>query len=503
MMNIAMILQMAAEALGERPAISVGRQQLTYRQLYCAACNAAQQFREVQCDSVALLDEGGLVAPVALFGAAIAGKPYVPLNYRLSESEIEALLTRVAPVFLLAGETRAQRLGKVPGVISQSCQSFIGSVTESSDTGEPDGEDSSDIAVQLFTSGTTGQPKAALLRHHHLLAYILGTVDFAAAQPEEAVLVSVPPYHIAGISTLLSSTYAGRRIVLLPSFDPQGWLDLAERERVSNAFVVPTMLARIVELLQGRGVRRAELPGLRALAYGGGKMPLSVIEAALELFPNVDFTNAYGLTETSSTITLLGPEDHRKAQSSEDPAQRRRLTSVGRPLPGIELEIRDSAGRVLGPGQVGEIHVRGEQVAGEYAEKGSLLDDAGWFPTRDAGFLDAQGYLFLEGRADDVIVRGGENISPGEIEHILEEHEAVADAAAVGVPSEQWGEAVAAAVVLRPGHQVDAAELQSRVRERLRSSRVPERIVFVEALPYNEMGKLLRRRVREQLATQG
>jgi acyl-CoA synthetase (AMP-forming)/AMP-acid ligase II len=326
----------------------------------------------------------------------------------------------------------------------------------------------------------------------------LGTVEFGAAPEEDAALVSVPPYHVAGIAALLSSIYAQRRILLLPAFDPAAWLDLAAAEKASNAFVVPTMLARIIEAMDRDHDR--DLPSLRAIAYGGGKMPLELIRRALDRFPAAGFTNAYGLTETSSTIALLGPEEHRSAHGAEDPRLRARLASVGKPLPTVEIEIRDEDGRPLPPGERGEIYVRGEQVSGEYRER-SALDASGWFPTRDAGWIDEDGYLFLSGRADDVIVRGGENISPGEIEDVLLTHPALADAAAVAIPSLEWGEAVGVAVTVREGRgRPDPGELEALIRARLRSSRVPERILFVDALPYNEMGKLLRREVKKLFA---
>ena len=216
------------------------------------------------------------------------------------------------------------------------------------------------------------------------------------------------------------------------------------------------------------------------------------------MFPETDFTNAYGLTETSSTITVLGPDEHRLAAASNDESVRRRLVSVGVPLPGIELEIRDDEGALQPTGERGEIYVRGEQVSGEYEGRGSVVDSDGWFPTRDAGFVDGEGFLFIDGRADDVIVRGGENMSPGEIEDVLLEHPAVSDAAVVGIPSEEWGEAVVAALVISDA--VTTAELQAWVKERMRSSRVPERLEFWDELPYNETGKLLRRVVKERLA---
>ena len=267
----------------------------------------------------------------------------------------------------------------------------------------------------------------------------------------------------------------------MPSFTAESWIETARREKVSHAMVVPTMLARIVDVLEGE--TDAGLPELRALAYGGGKMPQSVIERAMKLFPETSFTNAYGLTETSSTISLLGPDDHRAAMASDDESVRRRIVSVGQPLPTIEVSIRDAETEDEIPaGQRGLIFVRGEQVSGEYRGKGSLLDAQGWFNTRDGGYLDDGGYLFLEGRMDDVIVRGGENMSPGEIEDVLLTHAALVDACVIGVPDEQWGEAVAAAVVLRSGMTPSVSELQQWVKDRLRSSRTPERIEFWEEL---------------------
>jgi acyl-CoA synthetase (AMP-forming)/AMP-acid ligase II len=257
------------------------------------------------------------------------------------------------------------------------------------------------------------------------------------------------------------------------------------------------MLTRIVDVLVRDGLT---LPHLRAVSYGGGKMPQPVIERAMQLMPETAFTNAYGLTETSSTITVLGPEDHRAAAASGNEAVRRRLVSVGRALPSIELEVRDEDGRACAVGQSGEIHVRGEQVSGEYLGLASRMTTDGWFPTRDAGALDADGYLFLEGRIDDVIVRGGENLSPGEIEEVLLVHPAVADCAVVGVADEQWGEAVAAVIVLHVGRAASADELRDWVKARLRSSRAPSHVEFRPELPYNETGKLLRRKLRDELA---
>jgi acyl-CoA synthetase (AMP-forming)/AMP-acid ligase II len=493
-MNISLILQMAADAEPERIGLVCDGRRWSYRSLWQAAHGAAQSILKSGASHVALLDENSEAAAIALFGAAIAGVPYVPLNYRLADADLAALLKRIAPAYVTGDVERVTRLNPDAGHTVFSRADFVANAERLGDASSADEVDQ-DIAIQLFTSGTTAAPKAAILRHSNLLSYILGTIEFGSASEHEAALVSVPPYHIAGIAALLSSIYSMRRILLLPAFD--SWLALAAAERATNSFVVPTMLSRIITRMDDGAA--ANLASLQAIAYGGGRMPTELIERALELFPQVNFTNAYGLTETSSTIALLGPEEHRAAQGATDPAIRARLGSVGKPLPTVEIEIRDEEGRPLPPGERGEIYVRGEQVSGEYRER-KALDADGWFPTRDAGYMDADGYLYLSGRADDIIVRGGENISPAEIEDALMTHPAIADAAAVAVPSVEWGETVGIAIVPRPGQQAPSdEELRTLIKNRLRSSRVPERIAVMDALPYNEMGKLLRREVRALL----
>ena len=499
-MNLAVLLEMARESFGGRVAIQAGSDVWSYAELFAGAGALARALRASGARHAALLDVTTPALPLALFGSAWAGLPFAPLSYRLAPTELEALLTRIAPVWLATDPERAtHRAGA--GVTPVARDALLrGARDDASAQPTPERDwpvDPDAPAVLLFTSGTTGAPKAAVLRHRHLVSYVLQSVEFGAAAEDEATLVAVPPYHVAGIAAILSSIYAGRRILQLGQFDASAWIELARRGRVTHAFVVPTMLARVVDVLAAEG---GTLPHLRSLAYGGGPMPLPVVERAMRLLPHVDFTNAYGLTETSSTIALLGPEDHRAAAASRDPLARRRLASAGRPLPGIELEIRDPQGRALPTGAHGEIHVRGDQVAGEYLEGGSRLGTDGWFPTRDGGWLDAEGFLFVEGRLDDVIVRGGENLSPGEIEAVLRAHDAVADCAVVGVPDERWGEAVAAVVVPHAGARISADALRDWVRSRLRSARTPERIEFRDALPYSETGKLLRRRVRAELS---
>jgi acyl-CoA synthetase (AMP-forming)/AMP-acid ligase II len=246
-------------------------------------------------------------------------------------------------------------------------------------------------------------------------------------------------------------------------------------------------------------VTGSELPTLRNLAYGGSKVALPLVRKALQLMPNVGFVNAYGLTETSSTIAVLGPDDHRAALASDDPAVIRRLGSVGQVVPGVEVQIRAEDGAVLGPGETGELFVRGEQVSGRYTEIGSVLDDDGWFPTRDVATLDDDGYLFIGGRSDDTIIRGGENIAPAEIEDVLVEHPDVRDVAVVGPEDPQWGQIIVAVVVPAEGAVPNADALREHVRKHLRGSRTPDRVVFRTELPTNATGKVLRRQLVDEL----
>jgi acyl-CoA synthetase (AMP-forming)/AMP-acid ligase II len=478
LMNVTLVLEMAASAAAHRPVVSAGDRSLTAPELAGLARSAAVRFGRHR--AVLYLAPSHLGYPVALFGAALAGVPFVPLNYRLGRHQLAAVLDRHPGGLLL-------RPADLDGLLDPG-ESFV-----DISVGTPDGDR---IAAVIYTSGTTAEPKPAVLRHRHLLAYLLNTVEFGSADPGDAALVAVPPYHVAGLANLLSNLYAGRRVVYLPAFDPGDWLATVRRERVTHAMLVPTMLARIVALVHGDD---AGTPTLRSIAYGGAPTPRPVLERALRVFGTTGFVNAYGLTETASSVAVLGPAEHRAAAAATDPAVRARLGSVGRALPGIEIQVRSAAGTPLPAGETGLVHVRGEQVAGEYGAA-STLDADGWFATRDRGRLDADGYLFLAGRADDTIIRGGENIAPAEVEDVLLAHPGVAEAAVVGVPDAEWGQRLVAVVVGSvAGPAADAEEIRDWVRQRLRSARTPDTVLFRTELPRTETGKLLRRALLAEL----
>ena len=493
-MTLLLLLEMIASAVGDRLAVGRRGAGLTFQQLHDRAGAGAEELRRRGAKHLAFVGTSSEAFPLALFAAAWAGIPLLPLNYRLSRQQLADLLDRHDDVLVVATDDAAEQVrGLGAGLLTTD--EWTALCSEPADP-EPSPADGEDIAVLLYTSGTTSEPKAVVLRHRHLTSYVVGSVEFAGADDGDATLVSVPPYHIAGVATILSNLYAGRRIVYLPAFTPADWLGVVRAEAVTHAMVVPTMLARIVDHLEDAP---AETPSLRSLAYGGARMPVTVLEKALAAFGETDFVNAYGLTETSSTIAVLGPDDHRAAMSSDDPLLRARLGSAGRVVPGLEVSIRDDAGAELPAGEYGEIWVRGEQVSGEYLGTGTSLDPDGWFPTRDRGAVDDDGYLFIEGRSDDTIIRGGENIAPAEIEDVLLQHPAVHQAAVVGVPDDEWGQRIAAAIVPRPGADASEDELREWCRARLRTSKTPDVIVFREELPVTETGKLLRRVVLAEL----
>jgi len=498
-MSISLLLEMALSASESadppRTAIVSGDLRLTTAELSTLADGGAGVIAASGARHVAYVGTGGAMLPLLLFSAARADVPFTPLNYRLSTDGLRALIDRLPDPLVVVDDEYRDAVGDGYRVLGS------GEFIEAAKTSEPVAEfaDPDGVAVVLFTSGTTSAPKAVELTHNNLTSYITGTVEFDSADPGDAALICVPPYHIAGLSAAMSNLYAGRKMVYLTSFDAREWVRLVEAEGVTSATVVPTMLDRIVTVLETDGT---VLPRLRTLAYGGSKVALPLVRKALSLLPTVGFVNAYGLTETSSTIAVLTPDDHRvalAASDSGDHAIARRLGSVGQPVPSIAVQIRAEDGTVLGPGETGELFVRGEQVSGKYTGIGSVLDAEGWFPTKDVASLDDEGYLYIGGRSDDTIIRGGENIAPAEIEDVLVEHPHVHDCAVVGADDPEWGQVIVAVVVPAAGAQPDPEDLRGFVRAQLRGSRTPDRVVFREDLPTNATGKVLRRELVREL----
>jgi acyl-CoA synthetase (AMP-forming)/AMP-acid ligase II len=418
----------------------------------------------------------------------------VPMNYRARSEEVAHLLSDSAARVVFADQRYAEELRSVAGE-GPEVVALGPDLDARVDAAEPVEELASegDVAVLMYTSGTTALPKGAVLGHVGLTSFVLAGADVADGEDHGTTMIAVPLYHIAGLTTLLISLFAGRRTYLLREFTPAGWLEALARHRVTDAFLVPTMLKRVLDA----GIAGHDLSTLEIVRYGAAPMPEPVILKALEEFPpGTSFIGAYGLTETTSTVAVLDTDDH--DLSGDDAELRRvRLGSVGRVLEDVRLEIRDDEGRALAPGEVGRVALATERAmrgyAGEEAREGS------WLETGDVGYVDDGGYLFLVGRAGDMIIRGGENVAPQEVERVLLEHPAVAEAAVVGIPDEEWGQRVAAAVVLADGEQVDGEELIEHCRPLLAGFKRPESVEVVDSLPHTSTGKLMRRRVLEEI----
>jgi acyl-CoA synthetase (AMP-forming)/AMP-acid ligase II len=470
-MNVGMLLDIATQIDPERVVATDRDGRSTTLGLRSRAQTFARRLREHPPGPVAFIDVNSAHVAVALFGSAYACRAFAPLNFRSNRQLIEDYLELLEPAIVVAGARYADLIPAGRNVMA---------VESLADVVDPDDiDDASDeqVAVTIFTSGTTAAPKPAGLRHRQLMAYVLGSTEPMSEPPDSATLIAAPNYHIAMIANVLTSVYAGRRMVLLDQFSPETWLELARTENVTHAFVVPTMLQAINDELAAG----AEPPEkLLTLAYGGSAAPRATVESALAQFrPSTGFVNAYGLTETSSTVSILSPDDHVAAFTSSDPEVRARLGSVGRPLPGIELRIAED----------GEILVRGPQVAGAEEHAADW-----WFQTGDLGRTDSDGYLFITGRKDDMIIRGGENISPVEVEDAIRRSPEVEDVAVVGVSDERWGQRIMAAVELRA--DISESELSGRLVDVLPSFKRPDRIVIVAELPRTDLGKVQRRKVR-------
>jgi acyl-CoA synthetase (AMP-forming)/AMP-acid ligase II len=494
----------------EQEILVFGARRLTYADLNEQVARLCAVFKELGLkhgDVVAVLDTNSDLYIECYYGAAKAGLTFLPLNYRAKDAELEYMVNTAKAQVLLVGDRYLELISRIQPRLKASKIIALGDGAQGlprladmirnavPEETEAEVEDE-DISILMYTSGTTSLPKGVQLRFRDFAAYVTANVEMADGTDRGVALVCVPFYHIAGTTAYMSNIWTGRKLIVMPQFDARAWLELVAREHVTHAFVVPTMMKQIIDDAAFAG---ADLSSLTNLAYGGAPMPVQVIRRAIEVFPKkVGFVNAYGQTETTSSLTVLGPEDH-KIEGSPDQVELKlkRLNSIGKPLPDVEIRVRDEDGKFLAHGQVGEIIIRTPRIMKGYAGRD---DDArlpdGWRATGDLGWLDDDGYVFFAGRKDDMIIRGGENIAPAEIETVLMSHPAVDECAVIGVPSVEWGQTVKAFVVPRQGVKVSEAELEEFCRSRLASFKRPERIEFIDALPRNPLGKILRKDLR-------
>jgi long-chain acyl-CoA synthetase len=453
---------------------------------------------------VAHLDKSSDAFFELLFGIAKAGAVIVSVNWRLAGPEIQHIVNDAEAEILFVGEEYFAVIEKIRDELKTVKQI----VTLPGPAGgrhlawdsfsvwrdrHPDRDPAlpakpGDTAVQFYTSGTTGLPKGAQLTNANFAWMLPLWTQSWLLGPKVPNLVCLPMFHIGGAGWGIAGLYSGATNHVVREFVPAEILETIERERLQVMLLVPAM---ILFLLQAPQIRETDLSSLRLIVYGAAPIPADLLKQALAVF-KCGFQQVYGLTETTGAITLLPPEDHLDA----DP---KKLLSCGFAQKGVELRILDDDGKEVPAGKVGEIAVRSPQIMGGYwrlpdATRRAIQGD--WFLTGDAGYVDDRGYLYIYDRVKDMIVSGGENIYPAEVESALFGHPAVADVAVIGVPDERWGEAVKAVVVKKSGAELGEGELIGWARERIAGYKLPKSVDFVDALPRNPTGKILKREIR-------
>ena len=511
-MNTTEFLTIAGAIVPDRPAVIFEGRQLTFAEMQERVNRLANALSDLGVgagDRVATMQVNCPQCLELYFAAALLDAIYVPLNFRAKSEELAQMLEIAQPRLLFIGERYLPLIDGVDWldagqVVTLDCPPPPGGHDYETLLQAPPDElhfpegDEDATTVIMFTSGTTSVPKGVQLTHDSFASYLLANVEPADPEVAETNLLTVPLYHVAGLQAALAAIYGGRTLAVMRQFEPGEWLTLAQNCRVNRAMLVPTMLKR---LLDYPDFPRYDLSSLRVITYGAAPMPLPVIRQAIDQFPGVRFINAFGQTETASTITMLPPEDHVLEGAPEEvEAKLRRLTSIGKPLEDVEVMIVDEDGSPVAAGEVGEIVARGSRMMKGYWQQEAATGDAikdGWVYTGDLAHQDRDGYIYLAGRARDFIKRGGEMISPEEVEQVLLSHPLVEDAAVIGVPDLEWGEEVRALVVKGAG-PVSENDLIDHCSQRLASFKRPRSVVFIDQLPRNVMGKVMKRDLREE-----
>jgi len=495
-----------ARERGDRPAVSAGDRTLTYAEFEARAVRVANALRADGVrpgDRGAVLDKNSIETVELLAGAWKIGAVLVPLNWRLAAPEIAAVLSDAGATMLFAHPEFAEAaeraavsagsvvktvgLGSAPGGGDYEKWLAAASTDDTDFRGDPD-----TVVFQLYTSGTTGRPKGVLTTNRSLSVGEEGAARSWGIDGDSITLVAMPMFHIGGLGFALVGLLFGAHSIIIRELVPQKLLDLIVEKRVTNTFLVPSVIGMLVAL---PGAADRDYSALRSIAYGASPITPALLRQALATFGRPLF-QLYGLTETQGAIVQLDAEDH-----DPDGPRSHLLRAAGKPYPWVELRIVDPAtGGPAPTGTPGEILVRSVVNTPGYHNQpettAALLDADGWLHTGDIGTLDEEGYLTISDRLKDMIITGGENVYPAEVEAVLADHPDVAGVAVVGRPDPTWGEAVVAVVVPRDGAALDPADLIAFGRERLAGYKLPKSVELVEALPLGPTGKVLKRELR-------
>lgn len=448
-------------------------------------------------DRIAWIGKNSDLYFTLFFGAARAGIVMAPIGWRLSPVEWAYIIndTRAKIVFTGPGfdavlDQLAGKLDHAPRIVGDTeARALIEATPRAPFT--PSSPD--DAVLQLYTSGTTGNPKGAVLSNRNLFALRKNSADADLAytkwDDDEAVLVAMPCAHIGGTGLGIMALAAGLPGIILAEFNPDGVFDAVEQHGVTRFFIVPAALQML--LLHPR-CGTVDYSRLKYILYGAAPIPLELLRQCIKMF-GAEFIQAYGMTETTGTICMLPPEDH-------DPEGNKRMRSAGKPLPGVEIRIIGDDGQDMPVGAVGEVVTRSSNNMLGYwnlpeATARTMTGD-GWIHTGDAGYMDEDGYLYIHDRVKDMIITGGENVYPAEVESAIYGHPAVQEVAVIGIPDPKWGETVKAVVVPKPGTTVEEADIIAWARERIAPFKCPRSVDVIEALPRNASGKILRKDLR-------
>ncbi|MEM8800327.1 MAG: long-chain-fatty-acid--CoA ligase [Pseudomonadota bacterium] len=459
-------------------------------------------------DRFCMLSKNRVETLVAFLAGSMTGAVAVALNYRLAPVELAYIINDTdakllfvdeehrAPLSTIADDLTAVKTTVVFG--DEGSDGFAAWVNAKGggdvDPYVQEGRSEADAFYQLYTSGTTGRPKGAELSHKGVIANAIQSMAAAEYRPSpgDHVLLVLPLYHAAGAGYAINAMRDGLTIVMQSDFDPVAFVDALGSGKVVAAVSVPAILQACLAFVPDVAAR--DYSNLKVISYGASPIAPEVLRKAMQVF-KCDFYQGYGQTEASAVITVLTSRDHARALNGQESL----LLSAGRPVPGTEIKVVDPDGKALPPGEVGEILARGPQLMNGYwklPEQTEKTLKGGWLHTGDAGRIDENGFLYVEDRIKDMILSGGENIYPKEIEDVLYAYEGIADAAVIGVPDETWGETVMACIVEAKPGTVDKDALTAFCRERLAGFKIPRRIEIMKELPRNLTGKVLKKDLR-------